>query len=69
MRKIREWIKQEGITQYQAARKCGIDPGHFSRLINGKRNFTAKTAWMVSKQSGIPLEKLLWTIGKKLNKD
>jgi len=36
MLEIEHYIKQEGITQLEAARRLGITPSHVDELLNGK---------------------------------
>ena len=38
--RLREILKQEGITAYRVCKDLGIDQGEMSRFLNGKANLT-----------------------------
>jgi transcriptional regulator with XRE-family HTH domain len=52
---IRALIKASGLTVSAAAEKAGIDPGNFSRILNGKEKVTLERAERIANAFGATL--------------
>jgi transcriptional regulator with XRE-family HTH domain len=52
---IKAFIKANGMTVSAAAEKAGIDPGNFSRILNGKERVTLDRAERIANALGATL--------------
>lgn len=52
---IKAFIKSHGMTLAQAAEVAGIDPGNFSRILNGKERVTLDRAERIATALGATL--------------
>jgi len=52
---IRALIKASGLTVSAAAEQAGIDPGNFSRILNGKEKVTLERAERIANAFGATL--------------
>lgn len=52
---IRAFIKASGMTVSAAAEQAGIDPGNFSRILNGKEKVTLERAERIANALGATL--------------
>jgi len=57
--RIREVMKKKGMNQKDLAEKVGIDQGTLSKIINGKKEITLKTARKLSDALGFGID-YLW---------
>lgn len=51
-KQIRKFIKASGMTVSAAAEAAGIDPGNFSRILNGKERVTIDRAERIATALG-----------------
>lgn len=52
---IKAFIKSNGMTLAQAAEVAGVDPGNFSRILNGKERVTLDRAERIATALGATL--------------
>jgi transcriptional regulator with XRE-family HTH domain len=53
---IRRRIRELGITQNEAARRCGMKSGHLSYVLGGSRGVGIRTALQIQVGLGVPIE-------------
>jgi len=54
-KQIKDFIKANGMTVSAAAEAAGIDPGNFSRILNGKERVTLDRAERIANALGATL--------------
>ena len=57
-KRIRDLRKRHDFSQYQMAKKCGMDYGSYSNIENGKRNVTIFTLQRITKVLKVSFDEL-----------
>lgn len=57
---ITEYMKSEGLTQRETARRLGMDEGQFSRYVNGRQRPGIPTAVAIEKATGGKVDVSSW---------
>jgi len=51
--RIKAWLKENGMTQTELARRMGISLKHLNQVVHGKVSLTPDMAWKLQEQTGI----------------
>lgn len=57
--KLRDYLKERGITQQFVINKTGIERSRFNRIINGQIKITAEEISLIAKSLGVSSSKFL----------
>ncbi len=63
MKALRTYMDLTGKTQAELARQCDLEPGLFSRYINGQADPSVRVLKRMAARTGIALERLLEDVG------
>lgn len=55
--RLRDALKQRGLTQLEVARRMGITPSQLSRMLGGSRKWKLRHARAFAMATGIPMER------------
>lgn len=59
MDRLREYMEQHGLTQYELAKRLGVSQPTVCDWINGNFTPTAKRLLLISKRTGLSVDELL----------